>query len=124
MLPTFNLARQRWAPAKAVKAARAISTSHIYPTTINPSRAEVDSGRLTSKNLEAAIQSLFHDGLVVVTDAVPHEIIDRLNKKMIDDAQKLYARKENSPFNYNPNNLQQDPPPTKKYFDTQIFLSE
>ena len=70
-----------------------------------------------------AIRSLFHDGLVVVTDVVPHDILDRLNNKMIDDAQELYARKGNSPFNYNPNNLQQDPPPTKKYFDSQIFLS-
>lgn len=124
MLPAFKLVRARWAPATVARAARSIGTSQIYPTAIHPSRAEVNAGRLTPENLEVAIRSLFHDGLVVVTDVVPHDILDRLNNKMIDDAQELYARKENSPFNYNPNNLQQDPPPTKKYFDSQIFLSE
>lgn len=122
MLPAFNL-RLRWAPARVARAARSIGTSQSHPSAINPSQAEVNSGQLTPQNLEVAIRSLFHDGLVVVTDVVPHELLDQLNKKMIDDAQKLYSRKENSPFNYNPNNLQQDPPPTKKYFDPQIFLS-
>ncbi|KAJ6084285.1 hypothetical protein N7486_011085 [Penicillium sp. IBT 16267x] len=124
MLPAFNPVRPRWAPARVASAARSIGSSQIYPTAISPSRAEVNSGQLTPKNLELAIRSLFHDGLVVVTEVVPRDVLDRLNKKMIDDAQKLYARKENSPFNYNPNNLQQDPPPTKKYFASQVFLSE
>ncbi|KAJ5631655.1 uncharacterized protein N7484_011755 [Penicillium longicatenatum] len=123
MLPAFNQVRPRWVPARVTRAARSVVTSQIYPTAINPSRGEVNSGRLTPKNLEAAIRSLFHDGLIVVTDVIPHDILDRLNKKMINDAQKLYARKENSPFNYNPNDLQQDRPPTKKYFDSHIFLN-
>ncbi|KAJ5810463.1 uncharacterized protein N7503_002681 [Penicillium pulvis] len=123
MLPAFNPVRLRWGPARVARAARSIGISQSYPSAINPSQAEVNSGQLTPQNLEVAIRSLFHDGLVVVTDVVPHNSLDQLNKKMIDDAQKLYSRKENSPFNYNPNNLQQDPPPTKKYFDPQIFLN-
>lgn len=51
-------------------------------------------------------------------------MLDRLNEKMVQDAHKLYARKENSPFNYNPNNLQQDPSPMREYFESQIFLSK
>ncbi|CAL5874420.1 uncharacterized protein PFLUO_LOCUS8716 [Penicillium psychrofluorescens] len=50
-------------------------------------------------------------------------MLDRLNEKMVQDAYKLYARKENSPFNYNPNNLQQDPPPMREYFESEIFLN-
>jgi hypothetical protein len=60
---------------------------------------------------------------VVVNDVVPPEMLDRLNEKMIEDAYTLYARKENSPFNYNPNNLQQDAPPMREYFEPQIFMS-
>lgn len=102
---------------------RSLSTSS-YPNAIKPSKSEIENGQLTPQNLEIAIRSLYHDGLVVVNDVVPHDMLDRLNGKMEQDAHKLYARKENSPFNYNPNNLQQDPPPTREYFESQIFLSK
>lgn len=95
-----------------------------YPNAINPSRTEVQQGRLAPQNLEIAIRSLYHDGLVVINDVIPHNMLDRLNEKMVKDAHTLYARKENSPFNYNPNNLQQDAPPIREHFESQIFLSE
>lgn len=59
----------------------------------------------------------------MVNDVIPHDKLDRLNKKMVKDANALYARKGDSPFNYNPNNLQQDAPPMREYFDSQIFMS-
>jgi hypothetical protein len=59
----------------------------------------------------------------VVNDVIPHDKLDRLNKKMVKDANTLYASKGDSPFNYNPNNLQQDAPPMREYFDSQIFMS-
>lgn len=97
--------------------------ARTFPNSIKPSKTELQNERLTPQNLEIAIRSLYHDGLVVVNDVVPHDILDRLNEKMVQDAHKLYARKENSPFNYNPNNLQQDPPPMREHFEPQIFLS-
>ncbi|KAJ6018033.1 hypothetical protein N7451_001412 [Penicillium sp. IBT 35674x] len=100
-------------PSKSGQGSKVAWNKPIYPTAINPSRAEVNSGRLKPRNLEVAIRSLFHDGLIVVTDVVSHNILDQLNKDMVDDAQKLYSQKGNSPFNYNPNNLQRDAPPTK-----------
>ncbi|KAJ5580079.1 uncharacterized protein N7459_006064 [Penicillium hispanicum] len=95
-----------------------------HPITITPTKNEIANGRLASENLEVAIRSLHRDGLVVVNDVIPHEMLDRLNSKMVKDAYKLYARKENSPFNYTPNNLQQDPPPMREHFESQIFLSK
>ncbi|KAB8258618.1 hypothetical protein BDV32DRAFT_159886 [Aspergillus pseudonomiae] len=93
-----------------------------FPTSISPSQTEIKNRQLSPQNLEIAIQSLHHDGLVVVENVVPHDALDRLNHKMVEDAWTL-RNKENSPFNYNPGNIQQDPPPVRKYFDSDIFLN-
>jgi hypothetical protein len=105
------------------RAIRSLSTAWSYPNAIKPSTTEIKNGQLGPENLEVAIRGLYHDGLVVVNDVVPHDMLDRLNEKMIQDAHALFARKENSPFNYNPNNIQQDAPPMREYFDPQIFMS-
>lgn len=111
----------RTTPALA-KTTRLLSTAGSSPIAISPSKSEIRNGRLSPQNLEVAMRSLHHDGLVLVNNVVPHDMLDRLNKKMVQDAYELYARKENSPFNYNPNNLQQDPPPMREYFESEIFL--
>lgn len=54
---------------------------------------------------------------------IAHEILDKLNEKMVQDAYELQARKD-SPFNYNKGNIQQDPPLTGEWFSDEIFLSE
>ncbi|KAJ5403909.1 hypothetical protein N7509_003780 [Penicillium cosmopolitanum] len=102
---------------------RSLSTTRSYPNAIKPSATEIQNGQLGPENLEVAIRSLYHDGLVVVNDVVPHDMLDRLNAKMIQDAHTLFARKENSPFNYNPNNIQQDAPPMGEFFEPQIFMN-
>lgn len=102
---------------------RSLSTTNSYPNAIKPSKSEIQNGQLGPESLEVAIRSLYHDGLVVVNDVVPHDMLDRLNEKMIQDANTLFARKENSPFNYNPNNIQQGAPPIREYFEPQIFMS-
>lgn len=121
----FSLARKRpfWASIQLARVVRPMSTNRSYPTAIKPSKGEIQKGVLAPENLEIAMRSLHHDGLVVVNDVVPHEALDRLNTKMVQDARTLYDRKENSPFNYNPNNIQQDAPPMRDHFDSQIFLS-
>ncbi|KAH8698706.1 phytanoyl-CoA dioxygenase [Talaromyces proteolyticus] len=96
-------------------------TSH--PVTIQLSRAEIDGSKLSARNLEIAIRSLHHDGLVVIQDVVPHEPLDHLNRKMVADGFALQARKNDGPYNYNRGNIQQDPPPVKEYFDKRIFLN-
>lgn len=96
-------------------------TSH--PTSIRPSKTEIQQTRLSAQNMEVAVRSLHRDGLVVVENVIPHEALDSLNSKMVEDAYHLYSRKGDSPFNYNPGNIQQDAPPVKKHFDPRIFLS-
>jgi hypothetical protein len=69
------------------------------------------------------MRSLYRDGLVVVEDVVPHDALDHLNIKMVQDAYTLQAKGGDSPYNYNPGNIQQDAPPVKEFFDKNIFLS-
>jgi hypothetical protein len=94
------------------------------PIVIKPSEAEITNGNLESRNLEIAVRQIYLDGLVVVEDVIPHSDINHLNEKMIQDARKLQAMKEKSPFNYNQGNLQQDAPPVAEFFQTSIFASE
>ncbi|KAI1337704.1 hypothetical protein F5Y15DRAFT_390006 [Xylariaceae sp. FL0016] len=101
---------------------RPLSTARM-PHVIRPSRNEVAEKRLSDRNLEAAVRSVHHDGLVVIEDAVPSEHLDDLNTKMVKDARALQARGEDGPFNYNLGNLQQDPPPWARYFQPSIFAN-
>ncbi|KAL2433475.1 hypothetical protein ABEF95_003238 [Exophiala dermatitidis] len=93
------------------------------PVSIRGSLTEKAQGRLDERNLEKAVRQVRHDGLVVVQNAVDADNIDKLNKKMVADALKLRARGKDSPFNYNPGNLQQDAPPVKEYFHPDIFFN-
>ena len=107
---------------RALSMQRGKLTSH--PTSIRPSNDEIQEGRLSSRNLEVAIRSLHCDGLVVVENVVPHDSLNRLNEKMVEDAYTLQNKKGDSPYNYNPGNIQQDAPPIWEYFDKNIFMSE
>jgi hypothetical protein len=93
------------------------------PISIQPSSSELEDGALSQKNLEIATRALHRDGLVVLEDLVPHEILDKLNKKMVEDAYKLQGKKD-SPFNYHKGNIQQDPLLTEELFFEEVFVSE
>ncbi|KAM0815656.1 putative Phytanoyl-CoA dioxygenase [Seiridium cardinale] len=93
------------------------------PTVVKPSFQEVRNSLLSERNLEHAVRAIHRDGLVVINDVVPHEVIDSLNEKMVEDALVLQARGNNGPFNYNQGNLQQDAPPVSEHFHPSIFVN-
>lgn len=97
--------------------------SRAQPVSIHTHADERASGKLGERNLEKAVRHIRKDGLVVVEDVIEHSILDTLNERMVQDAQELRSRGENSPFNYNKGNLQQDPPPVKRFFFPEIFTS-
>lgn len=98
-------------------------TAAMLPVVVKLSKNEVSSGRLGERNLEKAVRSLHEDGLVVISDVVPHADLDQLNEKMVQDARTLQARGKDMPYNYNVGNIQQDPPPVKQHFHASIFLN-
>lgn len=61
----------------------------------------VSFGQETSRQPEAAVRSLHRDGLVVRSDVVPHDQLNKLNSRMVEDARALQARGKDMPFNYN-----------------------
>lgn len=91
---------------------------------IQPSVSEIQNLSLDDRNLEKAVRHLHQDGLVVVEDVIPHEHLDILNTKMVQDALELQARGDKGPFNYNRGNIQQDAPPVAQYFFPSIFTSK
>lgn len=99
---------------------RLLSTT---PFVVKPSEKEIKDQALSPRNLEAAVRHIHQDGLVVVADIIPHNHLDFLNEKMVQDARTLQARGEDGPFNYNQGNLQQDAPPVAEYFEPSIFTS-
>ncbi|KAI1428778.1 hypothetical protein F5Y12DRAFT_729941 [Xylaria sp. FL1777] len=102
---------------------RRLLSSQRLPQVVRPSAEEVKNNRLSERNLEIAVRSVHLDGLVVVEDVVPHQHLDHLNRKMVQDARILQARGEDGPFNYNVGNIQQDAPPYAEYFYPSIFTN-
>ncbi|KAL1624736.1 hypothetical protein SLS56_007712 [Neofusicoccum ribis] len=94
------------------------------PISVKVSRSEVNAGKLDWRNVEIATRALHRDGLVVLEDVIEHERLDRLNRKMVEDAYALQALGDDGPFNYNKGNIQQDPPLTQQWWDPSIFVSE
>ncbi|KAJ9309101.1 hypothetical protein DTO217A2_1470 [Paecilomyces variotii] len=109
-------------PQRRFASGNAFQRGNPLPITITPSKDEVDRLELSSQNLETAIRSLHKDGLVVIEDVVDHGSLDALNEVMTRDAYVL-RDKPDSPFNYNPGNIQQDPPPILEHFHRSIFLN-
>ncbi len=101
-----------------------VRTASQQPFSIKASPEEVRDGRLTERHLEQAVRHILEDGLVVVENAVDHSVLDKLNEKMVEDAEYLRGLGEKGPFNYNRGNLQQDAPPVREHFDPSIFFSE
>ncbi|KAB2580726.1 hypothetical protein BFW01_g6671 [Lasiodiplodia theobromae] len=93
------------------------------PISIKVSKAEVEAGKLGWHNVEIATRALHRDGLVVLEDLIKHENLDKLNKKMVEDAYVLQAMGDDGPFNYNKGNIQQDPPLTEQWWDPSIFVN-
>ncbi|KAF3023080.1 hypothetical protein E8E14_013130 [Neopestalotiopsis sp. 37M] len=123
MLASFQIqriAKRSFATAATTAAAARLPRPRL-PTIVKPSANETSF--LGERNLERAVRAVHEDGLVVVEDAVPHDVIDRLNVKMVQDALALQARGKDGPFNYNQGNLQQDPPPVGEHFHPSIFFN-
>jgi hypothetical protein len=90
------------------------------PISITPSTAEIKNGALSQRHLEVAIRALVRDGLVVLENMIEHEVLDRLNEKMVQDAYEPKLTNWHS-FNYNKGNIQQDPPMTEEWFSRDIY---
>ncbi|KAH9884251.1 hypothetical protein F4778DRAFT_566273 [Xylariomycetidae sp. FL2044] len=71
---------------------------------------ELSTKKLGSHNLQAAVEALHRDGLVVLKNAVDPAHLDKLNARMVPEAQDLYARPTtHRNFGDATGNIQQEP---------------
>lgn len=129
-MPTHNLlASLRARSAASLLASSSTSVRSLATqasstiTSIRPSGDEIVNMRLSQRSIQAALEALRADGIVVVEDVVNKEAIDKLNSHMEKDTRTLMARGENGPFNYNLGNLQQSPPYDPDLFSPSIFVN-
>ena len=98
------------------------TNSSNQPKIIRLTDQELADKTIGSHSLQAALEALHEDGLVVLENAVDPAHLDKLNERMVADAEILKGRKTTH-VNFNPksNNIQQEPVPEEGYvFDDVI----
>ena len=90
--------------------------------TIDLTDQERATGRMLGDNLRAAVDALRTDGLVLINDAVDPTHLDVLHERMVADLDAFRARPD-APYNWNPGNIQQDPPPFPPYLFDDVLLN-
>ncbi|KAK8046100.1 phytanoyl-CoA dioxygenase family protein [Apiospora saccharicola] len=71
---------------------------------------ELTSKRMGSRHLQAAVEALHRDGMVVLSNAVDPAHLDKLNERMVPEAQELYSRPTtHRNFGNETGNIQQEP---------------
>ena len=100
----------------------------IYPSNqlkiIRLTDEELKTKSVGSRNLQSALEALNEDGLVVLENAVDPAHLDKLNERMLVDADILKGRKTTH-INFNPksNNIQQEPCPEEGYVFDDIVAN-
>jgi ectoine hydroxylase-related dioxygenase (phytanoyl-CoA dioxygenase family) len=80
------------------------------PTLITLTETELATSNISSHNLQAALEALHRDGLVVLSNAVSPSHLDKLNSRMVPEAKTLYARSStHRNFGAKTGNIQQEP---------------
>lgn len=90
--------------------------------TIEPVAAERAAGSLSAASTRAAVEALRTDGFVVLGDVVDPAHLDVLHERIVADVAALQSRPD-APYNWNPGNLQQDPPPFPPYLFADVLLN-
>jgi ectoine hydroxylase-related dioxygenase (phytanoyl-CoA dioxygenase family) len=84
---------------------------------------EIESRTMTPEHLQAAVEAVRRDGVVVLNNVVDRQHLAVLREKMLEDVQALLAR-DDAPYNFNTSNVQQDPPPFPPYLFRDVLLND
>jgi ectoine hydroxylase-related dioxygenase (phytanoyl-CoA dioxygenase family) len=101
-----------------------MTTADPVLTSLTLSKEELASKQIESHNLQAAVEALHRDGIVVILNAVDVAHLDKLNSRMVPEAQVLYAKAEtHRNFGSATGNIQQEPILDKDYIFTDIVAN-
>lgn len=93
-------------------------------TIITLSPSELETNKIGSHNLQAAVEALHRDGIVAIGNAVPVAQLDKLNARMVPEAKKLYAKPEtHRNFGNNTGNIQQEPVLEEGFVTTEVLAN-
>jgi ectoine hydroxylase-related dioxygenase (phytanoyl-CoA dioxygenase family) len=95
-----------------------------HPTAVSVSAREISSDKTSFETIQRALEAFHRDGIVILQDAIPHEPLNHLHRKMEEDVHTLLAR--NDPhFNHGKSaqNLSQRPPISKEYLHEAIWAN-
>jgi ectoine hydroxylase-related dioxygenase (phytanoyl-CoA dioxygenase family) len=91
--------------------------------TLDITREEIESSRMMTAHLDAAVEAIRTDGYVVLNDVVDPAHIASLRERMLADVPQILADAE-PPYNFNRGNIQQDPPPFHPYLFRDVLLND
>ncbi|KAM0470575.1 hypothetical protein ACHAPX_009838 [Trichoderma viride] len=94
------------------------------PRIIRLTDEELETKTMGSYHLQAALEALHADGLVVLENAVDPAHLDHLNQRMVVDAEQLKTRqKAHVNFSAETRNFQQEPVPEEGYIFNDIIAN-
>lgn len=107
-----------------VTPARPMSSTQTHVEILELSQEELACKKLSSHTLQAAVEALHLDGLVVLKNAVDVAHLDKLNERMVAEAKILYKQKTTARnFGASTGNIQQEPPVDKDYIFEDIIAN-
>lgn len=93
-------------------------------TIIDLTPSELESNKIGSHNLQAAVEALHRDGIVAIGNAIPVAQLDKLNARMVPEAEKLYAKPEtHRNFGSATGNIQQEPVLEDGFVTTEVLAN-
>ncbi|KAK8136992.1 phytanoyl-CoA dioxygenase family protein [Apiospora sp. TS-2023a] len=85
---------------------------------------ELASKKMDSHHLQAAVEALHRDGMVVLSNAVDPAHLDKLNERMVSEAKELYSRPTtHRNFGNETGNIQQEPVLEDGYIFTDVLAN-
>jgi ectoine hydroxylase-related dioxygenase (phytanoyl-CoA dioxygenase family) len=100
------------------------ATSSPQVTLVKLSPGELATQQIGSHNLQHAIEALHRDGIVVLENAVDTAHLDKLNDRMVPEAETLFVR-ASTHRNFGPGtgNIQQEPVLEKEYIFQDVLAN-
>lgn len=100
------------------------SLDNPHVTLIELTQDELKTKKIGSHHLQAAVEALHRDGIVALKNAVDVSHLDKLNARMVPEAERLYAQPEtHRNFGRNTGNIQQEPVLEEGYIFDDIIAN-
>ena len=97
-----------------------LSISSPQPTQVKVSAEEIAQSFLSPQSLKIAVDSILKVGYVILEDVVPHNVIDYLRQKMVQDSAYLIDRGRWNTVGNVTGHLNQALPPFQPYVFPEI----